>query len=180
VLALDIGTDMLPALALGAEPPSPRTLDGPARTGQLIDRRLLGRAFGVLGPTEAVASLGAVLITLLLGGWHWGAAPAAPLLAVASGTAFAAIVLSQLGNAYACRSESQPAFHRGIRGNRLLLFAVATEVLLLLGFVGVPPIARVLGGTWPTPLGWALGLAAMGLLLLADSVHKRLTRERAG
>jgi magnesium-transporting ATPase (P-type) len=180
VLALDIGTDMLPALALGAEPPNPRTLDGPARTGQLIDRRLLTRAFGVLGPTEAVASLGAFLITLLLGGWHWGATPAAPLLALASGTAFAAIVLSQLGNAYACRSESQPAFHRGIRGTRLLLFAVATEVVLLLGFVGVPPAARVLGGTWPTPLGWALSLAAMGLLLLTDTVHKRLTRRRVG
>jgi magnesium-transporting ATPase (P-type) len=46
VLALDIGTDLLPALALGAEPPNPRTLHGPAPRGQLIDRGALGRAFG--------------------------------------------------------------------------------------------------------------------------------------
>jgi magnesium-transporting ATPase (P-type) len=37
VLALDIGTDILPALALGAEPPNRRTLQGPARTRSLVD-----------------------------------------------------------------------------------------------------------------------------------------------
>src|SRR5690242_3518159 len=52
VLALDIGTDLLPALALGAEPPSRYVLRGKARTGQLIDRSVLVRAFGVLGPAE--------------------------------------------------------------------------------------------------------------------------------
>src|SRR5207342_698848 len=50
VLALDIGTDLLPALALGAERPNPRTLHGPPRLGGLIDRRLLSRVFLVLGP----------------------------------------------------------------------------------------------------------------------------------
>ena len=72
ILALDIGTDMLPALALGAEPPTRTALQGPARTGRLLDRRLLGRAFGVLGPVEAAVELGAFLAVLHLGGWHWG------------------------------------------------------------------------------------------------------------
>ncbi|MET8007623.1 cation transporting ATPase C-terminal domain-containing protein [Nonomuraea glycinis] len=44
-----LGTDLLPALALGAEPANPRAMHGPARTGNLIDRRLLARVFGVLG-----------------------------------------------------------------------------------------------------------------------------------
>jgi magnesium-transporting ATPase (P-type) len=174
VLALDIGTDMLPALALGAEPPNRRTLDGPARTGQLIDRRVVGRAFGVLGPVEALAALGAFLAVLLAGGWRWGDAAPATLMTAASGTAFAAIVLGQLANAYACRSESQPFFRRPIRDNRLLLLAVGVEVALLLGFVGFEPLARVLGGSWPGPAGWGLAAAAGIAVLIADTVHKGL------
>src|SRR5690606_8344586 len=45
ILAIDIGTDMFPALALGAEPPSPSAVRGPARAGPLLDARVLGRAF---------------------------------------------------------------------------------------------------------------------------------------
>jgi calcium-translocating P-type ATPase len=114
VLALDIGTDMLPALALGAEPPHPRTMSGAARTGQLIDRRVAVRAFGLLGPAEVVTSLGAFAAVLYAGGWRWGAEPAPALLATASGTAFAAIVLGQLANAYACRSDARPFFRLAV------------------------------------------------------------------
>ena len=39
VLALDIGTDMLPALALGAEPPNRRIMSGRVRQRSLIDGR---------------------------------------------------------------------------------------------------------------------------------------------
>ena len=108
ILALDIGTDMLPALALGAEPPSRTVLQGPARTGGLIDRRLLARAFGVLGPVEAAVELAAFLGVLLVGGWSWGEPASAGLLAAASGTAFVTVVLGQLANAFACRSEHRP------------------------------------------------------------------------
>lgn len=49
ILPSALGTDLLPALALGAEPANPRAMHGPARTGNLIDRRLLARVLGVLG-----------------------------------------------------------------------------------------------------------------------------------
>lgn len=39
VLALDVGTDLLPALSLGAEPASGRVLEGPLRTTSLLDGR---------------------------------------------------------------------------------------------------------------------------------------------
>jgi magnesium-transporting ATPase (P-type) len=112
VLALDIGTGLLPALALGAEPPSPHVLRRPARTGQLIDRGVVTRAFGVLGPAEVLASLGAFTAVLLAGGWTWGRIPDTGLLTAASGTAFAAIVLGELANAL--RSETP----RGVAGER--------------------------------------------------------------
>jgi magnesium-transporting ATPase (P-type) len=178
VLALDIGTDILPALALGVEPPNPRTLTGPARTGQLIDRRVAGRAFGLLGPTEAVVSLAAFTAVLSAGGWHPGGTPAPALLATASGTAFAAIVLGQLANAFTCRSEARPAYRIDPRRNPLLLTAVAVELMLLGAFLAVPPIARLLGGAWPHPLGWASALLAIPAVLAADTAGKRLRATR--
>ena len=53
VLALDIGTDILPALALGTEAPSREVLARPPQGRHLLDRNLFVRAFGVLGPVEA-------------------------------------------------------------------------------------------------------------------------------
>jgi calcium-translocating P-type ATPase len=172
VLALDIGTDLLPALALGAEPANPRTMEGQRRQRRLIDGSVLRRAFGVLGPTEAVWSLGAFLVVLVLGGWRLGEAPSAALLSTASGTGFAAIVLGQLANAFACRSESRWVGRTGLRGNRLLLLAVGIEVLTLLCLVGLPPLADLLGGGWPSPLGWLLAGAAVPLVVAVDALDK--------
>jgi len=173
ILALDIGTDLLPAIALGIEPPNRRTLEGPARTGQFIDRRLLTRVFGVLGPVEAFATLACFAGVLLAGGWRWGSVPPAALLATGSGAAFATIVLAQMANVFCCRSETRAAYRIDPRRNPLLLRAVAAELLALLVFLGIPAVAGELGGTWPTSLGWALAILAVPLVILADAAWKR-------
>ncbi|MFI7680091.1 cation-translocating P-type ATPase [Actinophytocola sp. NPDC049390] len=178
VLALDIGTDLLPALALGGEPANPRTMNGPAKTGKLIDGRLLRRAFGVLGPTEAAVSMLAFLTVLLVSGWTWGSTPTA--LATASGALFAAVVLGQLANAYACRSESRWVGRVGVTGNRLLTYAVGFELAMLAVFLLVPPLPELLGGHVPTALGWGMALLAVPAVLIADAVQKALRSHRRG
>jgi magnesium-transporting ATPase (P-type) len=172
VLALDIGTDLLPALALGAEPPDPRTLDGPARFRTLIDGPLLRRVFGVLGPAEALVEMSAFTAVLVAGGWAWGAPVDATLLATASGAAFTAVVLGQLANAYACRSESRWAGAVLRRRNPLLHIAVLTEILMLFAFLGLPPLADTLGGTFPSALGWLVAATAIPVVLTADALYK--------
>jgi magnesium-transporting ATPase (P-type) len=180
VLALDIGTDLLPALALGGEPANPRTMSGSLRTSALVDRRLLTRVFGVLGPAEAVVEMAAFTAVLLAAGWTLGAGPSGADLAAASGAAFSAVVLGQLANAYACRSETRWVGRVGVRGNPLLAGAVAVE-LLLLGVFLMPPLAGVLGGSPPPPLGWALAALAVPAVVLADAVHKGVrARRRVG
>jgi magnesium-transporting ATPase (P-type) len=174
VLALDIGTDLLPALALGAEKPNPRTMRGPARTGNLIDRTVVRRAFAVLGPAEAAMAMAAFLVVLIAGGWTLGDVPAPTLLATASGTAFTAIVLGQLANAFACRSESSWIGRVGLAGNRLLLYAVAFEVAMLATFLLVPPLPGLLGGSVPSALGWILAVLAVPVLWFADAADKAL------
>lgn len=178
ILALDIGTDLLPALALGAEPPNPRTMRGPLRAGGLIDRRVVGRAFGVLGPVEGATAMLAFGLVLFAGGWRFGTVPEPELFATASGTAFTAIVLGQLANAFACRSESRWVGRVGLRGNPLLLYAVGFELAVLWVFLLVPPLPELLGGTLPGPLGWALAAVAIPAVWLADTVHKALRHRR--
>ena len=81
-------------------------------------------------------SMLAFTTVLVLGGWAWGEAPGAALLATASGTAFAAIAVGQMANAFACRSSSVPAWRLPFRSNPLVLAAVGAEVLLLLASSG--------------------------------------------
>ncbi|PUB23435.1 cation transport ATPase-like protein [Promicromonospora sp. AC04] len=173
ILALDIGTDLLPALALGAEPPRGTTMRRRPSTGALIDRAVLRRAFGVLGPAEAVVAMSAFLVVLGLARWTFGATPAVSVLAGASGATFAAVVLGQLANAFACRGESRWAGALPVGDNRLLLGAVAVE-LVLLGVFLAPPLAGVLGGSPPPPAGWVMAVPAVPIVVLADAADKAL------
>jgi calcium-translocating P-type ATPase len=172
VLALDIGTDLLPALALGGEPASEHAMNGPARTTSLIDGGVLRRVFGVLGPAEALVEMTAFTAVLLAGGWTWGQHPTSGLLMTASGAAFAAVVLGQLANAFACRSESSWVGAKRVTGNPMLVVAVLVELALLLLFLGIPALADLLGGGWPSPLGWAVASTAIVAVVLADAAHK--------
>jgi magnesium-transporting ATPase (P-type) len=151
-------------------------LKGPAQTGRLLDKRLLGRAFGVLGPVEALVQLGAFVAVLMAGGWRWGEGASVALVVTASGTAFTVVVLGQLANAFACRSETRPVGRWSFSGNRLLLGAVACELLLLAVFLAVPAVATVLGQALPTALGIGLALLVVPAVLLADAAYKAAGR----
>ncbi len=177
VLALDIGTDMLPALGLGAEPPRAGIMEG-RRTRALVDRALVLRAFLVLGATEAVLSMTAFTWVLVHGGWTWGQVPDAALLATASGTAFAAIAIGQMANAFACRSTRLPVWRMAPLGNPLVVAAVAAEMLLLVAIVGMPPLADLLGGSWPSARGWIAAGATGVAVVLVDGWSKARRRRR--
>jgi calcium-translocating P-type ATPase len=171
VLALDIGTDMLPALALGREPARRGLMDG-FRKRVVVDRSLVVRAFCVLGATEALTSLAAFALVLLQGGWRWGETPGTGLLAVASGTAFAAIACGQMANAFACRSSHQPVWRLSPVDNPWVLAAVLAELALLVLFLAAPVLAGLLGGSWPSRMGWLAVLVAPPAVLLADTLAK--------
>ncbi|WP_343038975.1 HAD-IC family P-type ATPase [Mycolicibacterium chubuense] len=173
VLALDIGTDVFPALALGAEPPDERALQGPPIRGHLLTGSVLRRAFAVLGAVEAAVALSAFAVSLDAAGWRPGQAVTPAAMWSASGAAFTAIVLGQAANAFACRSSELPAWSAKLRANRLLIGAVAVELVLLLALLYVPAIAHLLGHAPPTPLGFAVAVVAVPAVLAADALYKR-------
>ena len=146
VLCLDIGTDILPAVALGAEPSSPRALAQPPLGRHLVDRVLLLRALVVLGLTESVVEMVAFLAALSSAGWRPGSPfPSGAALLAASGAAFTAVVAGQMANAFACRSASLWPGRLGWFSNRFLVLAVLCEAAMLAGFLYLRPLANVAG-----------------------------------
>jgi calcium-translocating P-type ATPase len=179
ILCLDIGTDLLPALALGNEAASPSVLKRPPEARHLIDRTLIFRAFAVLGLTEAVVEMTAFVVALVAAGWRPGESfPTGHALFAASGAAFAAVVIGQVANSFACRSATRSPWALGWTTNRLLLWAVGAEMVLLAGFLLVPPVARLLGQAFPPLAGLAVALMAAPMVLVVDAAHKRLRAHR--
>ena len=139
ILAVDLGTDMVPALALGGEPPEPGLMKRPPRPkdAPLLDRRLLLRAYLRLGRRAGRRPAMAAWTWRLAGprrrpgrAARWRHRPSsahaadpavAALQREATSAALAAIVLCQMGNLFACRSERLSVF--SIRGRNPLLAA---------------------------------------------------------
>ncbi len=184
ILFIDIGTDLLPALALGIEPPAADVRRRPLRGRHLVDRRLLRRVFGVLGPAMSVVEMTAFVVGLGVAGWHFGGPlPSATAVAAASGAAFSAIVVGQMANAYACRSATRWPGALGWFANPLLPWAVLTGFSALLALLYVRPLAALLGQAPPPFPAAVVALLAAPAMLLVDFVYKRVRRterERAG
>jgi len=181
VLSLDVVTDQIPALALGVEPPGNDVPKQPPRGHRLLDRALVIRAFGILGPVEAVVEMAAFATVLLAAGWYIGGPPpATETLLAASGAAFAAVIIGQAANAFACRNTSSWAGAAGWHTNRLLLIGVAVELVVLCGMLYVAPVAAILGQGPPTLLGWLVACLAAPAVILADALYKRFLNGRIG
>jgi len=184
ILAIDLGTDQLPALALGMEKPEPDVMKRPPRrrSQPILEKRLLTRAYLWLGPIEATLCFLAFALTYSAFGY--GALvrlPPIPWLepfatarlglsqvhVLASTVFFAGVVTSQVGNAFACRTEKGKVHLLGWLSNRYLLLGIALEILMLIALIYVPFLSDLIGMT-PLPLLlWPiLGLFAPVLIAL--------------
>ena len=193
ILAVDLGTDLLPALGLGAEAPERGVMHGPPRRPEqpLMDRPLMLRAYLVLGLCEALVSMGAYLLAWRSNGVSWGElrqlaplllhyqAPAAieALQHQASSLCFACIVAGQIGAVMACRSDWRSSLaqlvDRGWRSNGLLWSGVGAEIALGSLLILWPPLQEVMGMA-PLRSSWLPWLLLPPLLvMLSDDLRKR-------
>ncbi|RPI36904.1 MAG: cation-transporting P-type ATPase, partial [Nitrospiraceae bacterium] len=142
ILAVDLGTDMLPALALGTEKPTPSVMKQPprSRNERLLDFSVLSRAYLFLGPIEAVACMFGFFYVLYGGGWNWGAAlqPDNLLYMQATTACLTAIIITQAGNVFACRSFRESVFSIGLFTNWLIFVGIGFELLLQIFIVYHP------------------------------------------
>ncbi|MCL5986783.1 MAG: cation-transporting P-type ATPase [Actinobacteria bacterium] len=188
ILAVDLGTDMLPALALGTEPPEPGTMNKPPRpkTERLLSFKVLARAYLFLGPIEAAVGLlgyffmyfnnGLTFSDLVALGADSKVYISDPLYRQATTMSLASIVMTQIGNGFACRTNLESVFKAGIFRNKLLLWGILTEVLLLIGFIYIPFLRFMFG---LHPIGWQYWLLLILFIpsvLIADEIRKLIIR----
>ncbi len=183
ILAVDLGTDMLPALGLGAERPGPDVMKASPRSrgDRLLNWPLLARAYLFLGIMQAAAAMSAYFFVLRSGGWHLGEMLSAHdrLYLQATTACLSAIVVMQIANVFLCRSDRHSAFSFGIFSNRLILAGIATEIAII-ALIVYTPWGNALFGTAPIPFAVWLFVVPFALGLIAlEELRKRLVRARA-
>ena len=182
ILAVDLGTDMLPALALGAEKPDPEAMRRPPRPRgeRLLNRNVLLRAYLFLGPLEAIAGMAAFFFVLHGGGWQYGAMPGRHdnLYLQATTACLSAIIAMQVVNVFLCRHPAISIFSRGHRRNRLIGYGILFE-LLLLSLIDYTPWGNALFGTAPLGIEVWLFIVPFGIgMLLLEELRKAAVRRR--
>jgi calcium-translocating P-type ATPase len=182
ILAIDLGTDMLPALALGAERPSPDTMQRPPRqrSERLLDWGTLLRAYLFLGPLEAVAGMAAFFFVLHGGGWEYGAMPEyhGGIHLQATTACLSAIIAMQVVNVFLCRHTTMSVFSRGYRRNFMIWYGIGFELLLLL-LIDYTPWGNALFGTAPLDIEVWLFIVPFGIgMLLLEELRKAAMRKR--
>ena len=185
LLAFDVGTETLPALALGREPAEPGIMERPPRRRDegVIRPPMLFRAWLFLGLIAAALQMGGFFLVLTSGGWHPGNPTGAghPLHHIyqqATTMSFLAMVMAQIGTAFAARTEHASLRSVGVLSNRLLLWGIGFELGLSAALIYVPACQHLLG-TAPLPLHWlVLTLSFPWIVWGADELRRFAIRRR--
>lgn len=196
ILAIDLGTDMLPALALGAEEPEAGILLQPPRkkSKPLLDKSLLLRAYCFLGLLEGLAGMTGFLLVWWANGYGitelqslnsiiLSRSATVTQMAIyhqATTVTLAAIVACQDGNVFACRSEHTSIFRLGFFSNRLIWLGIAVEWVLILSIIYVPPLQKIFSTAPLSSLQWSMLILCPPLLLIADELRKKIVRNVKG
>jgi len=186
LLAFDVGTETLPSLALGRDPPEPGIMQRPPRPQSegVISRPMLIRAWLFLGLIVAGLSLGGFFFVLSGAGWHPGD-PTGPhslfhhAYLQATTMTFLGMIFGQIGTAFAVRTQRESLLSVGVLSNRYLLFAIAGELAIAAACVYTPALQSLLG-TAPPPARDLLILLPYPLIVWgADELRRYLIRRRS-
>ncbi|MBI5953893.1 MAG: cation-transporting P-type ATPase [Chloroflexi bacterium] len=194
ILAIDLGTDMFPALALGMEKPEPDVMKKPPRPRHqpLLDRGVLSRATW-LGMIEAVLCFAGFILIFMLSG-HVSEIGLSALASItipenwklsltfleagilASTVYHAGVIMAQIGNAFACRSDRARSSQIGWLSNKYLLAGIFIELAGILGIIYIPFLAEIFNHV-PLPAWMWVGLASYALILYAiEWIRKAIYR----
>jgi calcium-translocating P-type ATPase len=183
ILAIDLGTDTLPALALSREPAEPGLMDRPPRPRKqgVISAKMLARAWGFLGLLSATLVMAGFFLTLRHAGWYPGAAtgPGTPLhhaYRQATTVAWLGIVACQVGTAFSVRTDHASLRQVGVFSNKLLLAGIAVALAFAVAVVYLPALNSFFG-TAPLSPGQLAIVAPFPLIVWgADETRRMLVR----
>lgn len=188
VLAIDIGTDLIPAMSLGEEMPDEDVLDYPPRKPKenILNKYVLLRAYGFLGVIEACMMFVIYFLTWNHFGYSLAELPTVTS-AIVNGTAseqvmhvyhyaitlaFGAVIACQIGNVLECRS-SRLSFVKSLKKkNHLMIWGIIVEIALFLLIAYVPFMQMLFGTTAPKISHLAILLICPVVLIILEEVRK--------
>jgi len=182
VLAIDLGTDMFPALALAADPPEGSLMLTPPRktTDHIITRELLLRSYGFHGMLQAAAAMAAFYFFYHTNGYagQWthlpdeNSAVANTIYYPATAMALASVVMSQVGNLFAQRSSRISFFKQKWFINPLIWYGIAFEVALIVAIVYLPFLNTFIQTKPFAPHYWLFLILFIPMNPIADAIRK--------
>jgi magnesium-transporting ATPase (P-type) len=194
ILIVDLGTDILPALALGTERAEAGTMQLPprAKSKPLLDRSLLLRAYCFLGAIEATLGMLGFFLVWYSNGYDLAglqsiaptilshtADPTITLIYAQSTTmTLATIVACQDGNVFACRSERNSIFRLGFFTNPWIWLGIATEWMLIVTIIDLPWLRQIFSTTPLTIWQCILLFCCPVVLLGAEEIRKVLSSKQ--
>jgi len=182
ILCIDLGTDMLPAIALGSEKSEVDVMKKkPIPRGEhLLTRNLLLHSYLFIGVIQTLAGFFAFFGILLSAGWMWGEqfVSTDPLYRKAVTAFFAAVVVCQIANVFISRTRRQSLFRTGLFSNKFLWLGVFVEVVGL-GIIVYLPQTQAFFGTQPlSGFELMLGLPFAIFIFFFDEIRKLLLRKK--
>ncbi len=185
LLSFDVGTETLPALALGREPAEPGLMERPPRERSegVIRPPMLVRAWLFLGLICAALAMAGFFYVLGGAGWSPGDPTGAghPLhhaYEQATTMTFLGMVMGQIGTAFAARTERASLRSIGVFSNRLLLWGIAFELALSALIIYAPPLQSLLDTAALAPHMLLFTLPFPFIVWGADELRRWLLRRR--
>jgi calcium-translocating P-type ATPase len=186
LLAFDVGTETLPALALGREPAEPGLMQRPPRPRSegVIRAPMLLRAWLFLGLICAMLAMAGFFFVLLRAGWH----PSDPVgtghpmhnaYLRATTMTFFGMIAGQIGTAFAARTDRASLRSVGAFSNPLLLWGIAFELMLAAVLIYVPLFQSLLATAALSPIDLLFALPFPFIVWGADELRRYLIRRHA-
>ena len=179
ILAIDLGIDVIPSLALSREPPEQGIMQEPPRSikERLFTTRVLLRS-QYIGVITAVGAMIGCLAVWSAGGWRFGFNELLTPDIYVKGTTmtFAGIVVAQVGNVIACRTTKQSVFRTSLATNKWILVGIAGQLSILSLILYVPFLQGVFGTTALNLGDWAYLALLPIAVIIAEEIRKFFSR----
>ena len=182
VLSVDLGTDMVPAIGLGADTAQTGVMQRKPRSRKepLLSKALLAKALLWYGAIESVLSMSGYFYINFLHGWP--GVPLAPqgseVWKVATTMTLTCIVTSQVGAVFCCRTQTESVFSISPFNNRLIIGGVAFEIALLAALMYVPALRSVFDTAPLPPQAILYAITCIPVIILLDEMRKLLLRRK--
>lgn len=182
ILTIDIGTDMVPALGLGAEASEASVMQKPPRSSKerLLNKNVIFIGFIWYGLLGTIFALGGYFLANFLHGWP--GIPLAPegtqAYAQATTMMLAGVVFSQMGMVLNNRTDCESVCKRGLFTNRYINAGLVIEVVILLAIIYIPFLNGIFNTAPITILEWLYLICIPFIVFGIEEGRKKLLRRR--